>query len=64
MIYTGSSDENITTSTVSGDSINNVISSGTSNYDIINDNITTATTSGRNKRSTIEVLFGRNSLGL
>lgn len=70
MIYTGSSDENITTSTVSDNSINNVnaiISSDTINYDTNNDNIgniITATTTGRNKRSTIEVLFGRNSLGL
>ncbi|CAB4481294.1 hypothetical protein RhiirA1_442887 [Rhizophagus irregularis] len=72
MIYTGSSDENITTSTVSDNSINNVnaiISNDIINYDTNNnDNInvitTTATTSGRNKRSTIEVLFGRNSLGL
>ncbi|GBB85074.1 hypothetical protein RclHR1_11650001 [Rhizophagus clarus] len=70
MIYTGSSDENVTTSTVSGDSINNVSAIISSNdiineEDISNDNIvTTTTTTGRNKRTTIEILFGRNSLGL
>ncbi|RIA92166.1 hypothetical protein C1645_874958 [Glomus cerebriforme] len=58
MMYSGSSDENITTSTFSGDSSNNpnVITS-------INDDIIT-TTNVRNKRTTIEILFGRNSLGL